>query len=100
MKPFALDLNLDDEEECREFAGKYPAELMVGNTYWTSRVAGELGLSGPGAEQLAFSLVKYATLRVPAFDARRGGDLGKALALERRCDRIYAQAIAPVCECW
>ena len=100
MKAFTLSVNLDDEEECRKFAVKYPVELMQGNTYWCKRVAGELGFDGEGAQFLAFALVRYASLRLPAFGCRRAGDLGKALALERRCDVIYRNAIQPVCECW
>lgn len=93
MKPFALDLNLDDEEECREFVAKW------GNASF-GEICDGLGINRSGGAQLAMDLRSYAHHKLWAIQARLAGRIGEALEIEKRCDRIYAQEIAPVCECW
>ena len=98
MKPFALDLNLDDEEECREFVAKWGVDPIGFDRL--EGIGGKLGLVGEGAAPLVSSLIRYAGQRLTAFNLRRAGAIEEALAWEKACDRIYAQEIAPVCECW
>jgi hypothetical protein len=92
-KPFHLDLNLDDEVECREFVEKYP-------TTQGSVLARALGLKGKGAASLATSLSDYAHNKAIAMAHRLKGDIDTALCYENNCDRIYQHAIQPFCDCW
>lgn len=92
-KPFHLDLNLDDEVECREFYEKH-------HTIQGQELADQLGLQGDGAAKLATSLILYANDRIQAFNYRVHGYIVDALRQERNCDFIYRTNIQPVCDCW
>lgn len=94
MTKFKIDLNLDDEEECKEFVKRWHPGMHK------RAQAVELGFTGPGSQSAAHSLFLYAMNRLPAFDARRRGMIGRACNLEECCDRIYKREIQPHIECW
>ena len=98
MKAFTLAVNLDDEDECREFVAKWGTDPMGLDRM--EAIGREMGLVGEGAGPLVSSLIRYAAQRVPAFNLRRAGAIEEALGWEKACDRIYAREIASVCECW
>lgn len=92
-KPFHLDLNLDDEVECRAFIEKHP-------TAQGSVLARTLGLKGKGAAALATALSDYAHNKAIAMAHRLKGEIATALCYENNCDHIYQHGIQPVCDCW
>jgi hypothetical protein len=92
---FALDINLDDEQEARDFTLTHGACSGSGR-----RVARALGLSGKGSSRLAKSLLCYAWNKVTAIECRNRGDITTALKYEEICDTIYARDIQSTCVCW
>lgn len=92
-KRFKLDLNLDDEGECRAFNTSHGEKNE-------RRLARDLGLMGWGAYSLADALQRYANFRTLAFDLRVEGRIVQALGWEDSCNLIYRDEIAPLCECW
>jgi len=57
---FKLDINLDDEQEAREFSDQYGMSNTV------REVAQSLGLKGRGAHKLAKALCDYAFYKLKA----------------------------------
>lgn len=92
-KKFNLDINLDDETECREFIEKH-------GTTKGRRLANLLGLKGEGSTDLATALSCYAWNKFTAMNQRIAGNVSVAIKYETICDTIYTQDIQPVCECW
>ncbi len=92
-KPFHLDINLDDEVECREFFEKH-------SPFSGQDLAKRLGLQGEGAAGLASSLIMYASHRLAAFNYRVHGYIVDAIRQETHCDTLYRLGIQPVCDCW
>ncbi len=93
MKPFSVDINLDDEETVN-------AWIATHNTNKGRIVANRLGLKGKGSSDLATALSNYAWNKYTAIGLRKRGEIQTAISYESICDRIYKQDIAPVCECW
>lgn len=92
-KPFRLDLNLDDEVECRAFFEKH--RLLTAQD-----LAKRLDLQGSGAVNLASALMMYASHKIAAFDYRLHAYIVDAIRQESQCDFIYRTNIQPVCDCW
>jgi hypothetical protein len=96
MKPFKIDLNLDDEEERDDFIASIEAAVVP-----AAKATKLLNLTQcPGTFDLARALCHYAYTKRTAVDSRKKGLIQQAQMLEQTCDRIYSQSIQPVCECW
>jgi hypothetical protein len=93
MKPFTLDINLDDTNEVHHFVDTY-------GTTKGRRLANILGLKGKASSQLATALSNYAWNKATAIRLRKDGIIDRAQMYENICDTIYSKSIQPVCECW
>lgn len=76
--------NLDEltDRELIEFAVRYARGENAAELF---------GVDGRRARLLAEVLARYAHLTESARDARRGGDVGIALAYEKEADALYAR---------
>ncbi len=92
-KPFQLDVNLDDEAECRAFIASYGVRKG-------KDLAFQLGFVGEGSERAATALSNYAWNRYVAFGLRKRGGIKGAKLFEAICDNIYKRDIKPLIECW
>lgn len=90
---FKLDINLDDEAECKKFIAVY-------GSLRRRKLANLLGIAGTGSSKLATAFSNFAWNRATAFDMRRKGAIETALKYEAICDRIYSEEIQTICECW
>ncbi len=92
-KPFALDINLDDEAELDEFLREYEPWRGVS-------LARRLGFRGSQCKRAANGLMNYACDKRAAVLCRRRGRPDTSLKYEDICDRIYREDIQPLIECW
>jgi hypothetical protein len=93
MRPFKIEINLDDEGELSKFLDDY--EPMRGRV-----LANRLGFKGKHSVRAADGLMNFACNRRAAFGCRRRGDVDTALDYERICGLIYKEDIQPFIECW
>lgn len=93
MKPFKLEINLDDEQEAQAFVDQH-------KTTAGRRLANQLGLKGKDSARLATALSNYAWNKITAINCRKHGKIAIAQNYERICDMIYRNTISPLCECW